>query len=192
MKITKKLSYEYRNAPIPGGGYVTGLLYHQQVPDILYARTDIGGVYRFETEQKRWKSLIDHVTMEDLDETYPAAIALDDRHPERLYIASGVAGKGVGKLSVSEDYGESFRYMQIPTVVHGNLSGRGTGQRLVVDPQDSDTLYFASSKEGCFGPGTGERTGKTPCTGGLYDFCLGIGGQPDFGSRYSGIHQPGR
>jgi len=148
MKITKKLSYEYHNAPIPGGGYVTGLLYHQQAPGILYARTDIGGVYRYETGQKRWKSLIDHVTMEDLDECYPAAIALDDRYPERLYIASGVAHRGVGRLSVSEDYGETFRYARIPTIVHGNLSGRGTGQRLVVDPQDSDTLYFASSKGG--------------------------------------------
>ncbi|MBD5528256.1 MAG: endoglucanase [Lachnospiraceae bacterium] len=148
MKITKKLSYTYRNAPIPGGGYVTGLLYHQQTPDILYARTDIGGVYRFEPGQKRWKSLIDHVTMEDLDETYPAAIALDDHYPERLYIASGVESKGVGKLSVSEDYGETFRYEKIPVMVHGNISGRGTGQRLVVDPQDSDTLYFASSKGG--------------------------------------------
>ena len=148
MKVTKKLCYEYRNAPIPGGGYVTGLLYHQQTPGILYARTDIGGVYRYETEQKRWKSLIDHVTMEDLDECFPAAIALDDRYPERLYIASGVGGKGVGKLSVSEDYGETFRYARIPAMVHGNLSGRGTGQRLVVDPGDSDTLYFASSKDG--------------------------------------------
>ncbi|MDE5892796.1 MAG: endoglucanase, partial [Acetatifactor sp.] len=148
MKITKKLSYEYHNAPIPGGGYVTGLLYHQQTPGILYARTDIGGVYRYEADQKRWKSLIDHVTMEDLDETYPAAIALDDRYPERLYIASGVISKGVGKLSISEDYGETFHYAQIPAMVHGNISGRGTGQRLVVDPQDSDTLYFASSKNG--------------------------------------------
>lgn len=127
---------------------MTGLLYHQQAPDILYARTDIGGVYRFMPEQKRWKSLIDHVTMEDLDECYPAAIALDDRYPERLYIASGVTAKGAGKLSISEDYGETFRYEQIPAVVHGNLSGRGTGQRLVVDPQDSDTLYFASSMGG--------------------------------------------
>lgn len=148
MKITRELSYEYHNAPIPGGGYVTGLLYHQQVPGILYARTDIGGVYRYETEQKRWKSLIDHVTMMDLDETYPIAIALDDRYPERLYIASGVESKGVGKLSISEDYGETFRYQQIPVMVHGNLSGRSTGQRLVVDPQDSDTLYFASQKGG--------------------------------------------
>lgn len=148
MKITKKLPYTYHNAPIPGGGYVTGLLYHQQTPGILYARTDIGGVYRFMPEQKRWKSLIDHVTMEDLDECYPAAIALDEHYPERLYIASGVTAKGVGKLSVSEDYGETFRYEQIPVMVHGNLSGRGTGQRLVVDPQDSNTLYFASSKGG--------------------------------------------
>lgn len=86
--------------------------------------------------------------MEELDECYPAAIALDDSHPERLYIASGVVSKGKGRLSISDDYGETFRYTQIPAIVHGNLSGRGTGQRLVVDPQESDTLYFASSKGG--------------------------------------------
>lgn len=104
---------------------------------------------------------IDHVTMEDLDECYPAAVALDDRYPERLYIASGVVSKGVGKLSISEDYGETFRYTQIPAVVHGNLSGRGTGQRLVVDPQDSDTLYFASSRDGLLRTRDRGRIGKS-------------------------------
>lgn len=67
----------------------------------------------------------------------------------------------MGKLSVSEDYGETFRYARIPAMVHGNLSGRGTGQRLVVDPGDSDTLYFASSKDGLLRTGTGDRTGRS-------------------------------
>ena len=147
-KIKAEISYNYRNAPIPGGGYVTGFAFHGKVPDILYARTDIGGVYRYLYAEKRWKSLIDHVTMMDIAESFPIAIALDNDKPERLYIACGVNGEPNGKLCISDDYGESFTYTPIPTMVHGNLSGRGTGMRLVVDESDSDTLYFASQTGG--------------------------------------------
>ena len=74
-KIKAEIPYNYRNAPIPGGGYVTGFAFHGKVPDILYARTDIGGVYRYLYAEKRWKSLIDHVTMMDIAESFPIAIA---------------------------------------------------------------------------------------------------------------------
>ena len=148
VKVIEKLNYEYKNAPIPGGGYVTGLLYHQKQPGILYARTDIGGVYRYEYEKKRWKSLIDKVSMDDISETFPIACALDDKHPQWLYIMSGITGRGEGTFAISEDYGEHFTYEKIPVTVHGNLPGRGTGHRLVVDKNDSNVLYFASQMDG--------------------------------------------
>lgn len=142
MKITQSVPYTYRNAPIPGGGYVTGLQFHPKMPGILYARTDIGGSYRF--DEDRWHSLIDHVTGENLALTYPIALALDANLPDRLYIVSGINGEKCGTLSISDDRGAHFTHKKIPTMVHGNLSGRGTGFRLVVDPNDADVLYFAS------------------------------------------------
>ncbi len=150
MKITEEIKYQYKNAPIPGGGYVTGLVYHKKKSGILYARTDIGGTYRFNESDKKWESLINYVTGENLAETYPIALALDDNYPERLYIISGVREDGYGVLSISEDYGKSFTYKKVPAVVHGNLSGRGTGYRLVVDKNNSDTMYFASQLGGLF------------------------------------------
>ncbi len=147
-KVTQNIKYEYKNAPIPGGGYVTGLIYHSKEPNILYARTDIGGTYRFDYEDEKWHSLIEHVTGEDLAETFPIALALDDNHPSWLYIISGVYGNGYGVLSISEDYGKTFTYKRVPTEVHGNLSGRGTGYRLVVDKNDGNVLYFASQLGG--------------------------------------------
>ncbi|MDD6812716.1 MAG: endoglucanase [Lachnospiraceae bacterium] len=140
--------YVYRNLPIPGGGYVTGFIFHRKKEGVFYIRTDIGGTYRFEPESRCWISLIDHVTMEDLSETFPIALALDDRHPERLYIACGVHREKAGVIAVSDDYGMHFSYYKIPVLIHGNLNGRGTGYRLLVDKRDSDCLFFASQQEG--------------------------------------------
>lgn len=148
MKISQAIPYEYHNLPIPGGGYVTGFAFHDKKPDILYARTDIGGTYRYHYDTKRWESLIDHVNMNQLQETYPIAMALDQHRPGRLLIASGIWDEGKGVLSISEDFGQNFEKFEIPCRVHGNLNGRGTGMRLVVSPVDSNTIYFASQADG--------------------------------------------
>lgn len=141
----KQIPYEYRNLPIPGGGYVTGFLYSEKEKDVLYIRTDIGGTYRFDAANQRWVSLIGHVTMEDLSETFPISLALDENRPGSLYIACGVNKEQSGVLAVSSDYGEHFCYEKIPVMIHGNLNGRGTDERLLVD---GNTLYFASQQEG--------------------------------------------
>ena len=144
----KQISYAYKNLPIPGGGYVTGFLYHRKERDVLYARTDIGGAYRFDAGTQRWISLISHVTMRDLSETFPISMALDDTDPAMLYIACGVNAEKSGVLAVSEDHGGHFRYERIPVMIHGNLNGRGTGERLIVDQKDPQRLYYASQQEG--------------------------------------------
>lgn len=146
----QQIPYQYRNLPIPGGGYVTGFLFHPKQKNVLYARTDIGGTYRFDFEKRKWISLISHVTQEDLSETFPIALALDDERPNVLYIACGENTPGKGVLAISEDYGETFYYERIPVLIHGNLNGRGTADRLFVDKESPDTLYFASQQEGLY------------------------------------------
>lgn len=141
----KTIPYEYKNMPIPGGGYVTGFVYSKTEKNVLYIRTDIGGTYRFDYEKQTWKSLIDHVTMEDLSETFPISVCIDDAKPGSLYIASGVNRRKTGVLAISEDYGETFRYETIPVMVHGNLNGRGTAERLYVE---GDEIWFASQMGG--------------------------------------------
>lgn len=157
--LQNKIQYEYKNLPIPGGGYVTGFLFHPKQKDLLYVRTDIGGTYRFHYDTQKWVSLIPHVTMFDLSETFPLGLAIDPAKPERLFIASGINQEGRnGLLSISEDYGDTFHYEEIPFFVHGNLNGRGTGLRLVISPVDSDKIYFASQRDGLL---ISEDLGKT-------------------------------
>lgn len=145
------ITYEYGNLPIPGGGYVTGFLYHPKKQDLLYLRTDIGGTYRYNSQNHSWTSLIDHVTMFDISETFVTAIAIDENFPERLYLTCGINDPATmrnGVFASSEDFGETFTYYELPCRVHGNWPGRGTGHRLVVDPNNSDIIYFASQKGG--------------------------------------------
>ncbi len=61
--------YIYKSISVPGGGFETGFVFHLWVPGILYCRTDIGGIYRYDFGSNSWISLIDHATDEDVWET---------------------------------------------------------------------------------------------------------------------------
>src|SRR5207247_2223358 len=47
-------TYTWRNAQIVGGGFVPSIIYNQTQPDLVYARTDIGGAYRRDPLTQRW------------------------------------------------------------------------------------------------------------------------------------------
>lgn len=146
--------YSYKSISVPGGGFVTGFVFHPTVPDILYCRTDIGGTYRFDFQNKCWVSLIDHATDPNVWETYPLAIALDRQQPSYIYVMVGLYP--THKIAFSEDYGTHWVYFDPPVIdeqgntatIHGNAPGRSTGERLVVDPNDSNILYMGTMEDG--------------------------------------------
>ncbi|MHA6533944.1 WD40/YVTN/BNR-like repeat-containing protein [Paenibacillus sp. BAC0078] len=146
--------YSYKSISVPGGGFVTGFVFHPTVPDILYCRTDIGGTYRFDFQNKSWVSLIDHATDPNMWETYPLAIALDRQNPSYIYVMVGLYP--THKIAFSDDYGAHWVYFDPPVIdeqgntatIHGNAPGRSTGERLVVDPNDSNILYMGTMEDG--------------------------------------------
>ncbi len=158
----KLVPYRYRNAPISGGGYVTGLLFHPKARGIAYARTDIGGVYAYRMETDAWVPLAAGVTHPGRWETYPLSIAVSPLDPAALFVAAG-DGEQNNRLCVSLDYGNTFTCREIPTGVHGNAPGRGTGERLLCSPTKPQTLYFASQTGGLLiTEDTGETWRKLP------------------------------
>ena len=71
---------------------------------------------------------------------------------------------------------ERHLFTKIPVTVHGNLCGRGTGYRLVVDKKDENTLYFASQLDGLWKTtDRGDTWERLPLEEKLHDLCLGIG-----------------
>jgi len=148
------LNYVYKSISIPGGGFVTGFVFHPTVENILYCRTDIGGCYRFNFETETWISLIDHATDVTKWETYPLGIALDRQNPS--YVFTMVGDFPIHKIGFSKDYGQHWTYFDAPhideqgntTWIHGNATGRSTGERIVVDPNNSDVLYVGTMGNG--------------------------------------------
>lgn len=138
-----KIKYDYKNFKIGGGGFVTGFVFHKKASDILYARTDIGGFYRYDFKNSRWISLIDSVTSIEPNQCYPLSIALDENDENVLYIACGDDKKG--ELCISHDKGESFITKAMPCGIHGNCMGRATGERLIKIGND---LFFGSRTAG--------------------------------------------
>ncbi|MFF1508242.1 RICIN domain-containing protein [Streptomyces sp. NPDC058326] len=143
--------YTWRNAQVVGGGYVTGLVFNPREKGLLYARTDMGGAYRWDTGAEQWIPLTDWVGEKDWNLLGIDAVATDPVDPNRLYLAAGTytnAWAGNGAILRSADRGRTFERTDLPFKLGGNEDGRGAGERLVVDPSDNGTLLLGTRKDG--------------------------------------------
>ncbi|MBD0840141.1 sialidase family protein [Streptomyces sp. TRM68416] len=144
-------AYRWRNAAIGGTGFITGVLFHPSVRGLAYARTDIGGAYRWEDRTARWVPLNDDLGWDDWNLLGVEAMAVDPAHPNRLYLALGTytqSWAGNGAVLRSEDRGATWARTDLTVKLGANEDGRGTGERLLVDPCDSDTLWLGTRHDG--------------------------------------------
>ncbi|MFE9839315.1 WD40/YVTN/BNR-like repeat-containing protein [Streptomyces sp. NPDC005551] len=143
--------YRWRNVVIGGTGFVTGVLFHPSVRGLAYARTDIGGAYRWDERAARWTPLTDHLGWDDWNLLGVEAIAVDAAHPNRLYLALGTYAQswaGPGAVLRSDDRGATWTRADLDVRLGANEDGRGAGERLLVDPRDSDTLWLGTRHDG--------------------------------------------
>ncbi|GAA3079946.1 RICIN domain-containing protein [Streptomyces roseofulvus] len=143
--------YRWRNAQVVGGGYVTGLVFNPRAKGLLYARTDMGGAYRWDAAAEQWIPLTDWLGEKDWNLLGIDALATDPVDPDRLYLATGTYTNewaGNGAILRSTDRGRTFRRTDLPFKLGGNEDGRGAGERLVVDPSDHRVLLLGTRKNG--------------------------------------------
>lgn len=145
-------AYWWRDVPVFGGGYVTGVIYNQSNGD-LYLRTNVGGAFRWNPVTGEWIPLLDSIGQAQPNEEYldyVLSLATDPDNPQRLYVAVGgyLNYTGNGAVLISTNRGDTWTQSDLPFPVGGNDNGSPTGERLQVDPNLPSTLYLASQNNG--------------------------------------------
>jgi len=143
--------YVWKRVQMVGGGFVDGIVFHPAVKGLRYARTDIGGAYRWNEAAKRWEGMLDWVSYEDLNLMGVESIAVDPSDPNRVYLACCTytnARTPDGAILRSADRGKTFQRTNVPIKFGGNEDGRGNGERMSVDPNDGNVLYLGTRLSG--------------------------------------------
>ncbi len=152
VTATPPPSYSWSNVKIVAGGFVSGLYFHPTTQNLMYARTDMGGAYRWGPNDTQWVPLLDWISPSVWWYGGAEAIGLDPTDPNRVYIAVGEYAAenwgGDGAMLVSDDQGATFTTVPLNFRNGSNDNGRNSGERIAVDPNLPGTVYFGTRQAG--------------------------------------------
>lgn len=144
--------WTYGQVFMGGGGFVTGLISCPTEKNLFFARTDVGGAYRWNEEEKRWKCLSYNISEPDRGLLSIDGLAVDPSSPNNVYMLAGCAYFSGGKTAilVSHDYGDSFTQVEVTNLItaHGNGMGRQNGERIAVDPNNGKNILVGGRTGG--------------------------------------------
>jgi hypothetical protein len=127
---------------IAGGGFVSGIITGESQ---MYARTDVGGAYRYDYDTGNWVQLLDFLGEDDRGLLSVDAFCLDPNDENTIYLLCGCAYFSGARTVIfrSHDGGETFDQIDVTDQiqVHGNGDGRQCGEAIAVDPDNPDILY---------------------------------------------------
>jgi len=146
-------AYRWGNVAMGGGGFVSAVVPSKTQQNLFYARTDVGGAYRWDNTNAKWVPLLDGVSEDDVGLLSVDALALDPKNSAVVYLLAGVPYFSNGKTVVmrSTDYGATFsRITDVSKLfrANGNGLGRANGEKLQVDPGNGNVLYVGSRTNG--------------------------------------------
>ncbi len=127
---------------IGGGGFVSGIVTGKQV---MYARTDVGGAYKYDYDKEEWVQLLGFINDADRGLLSVDAMAIDPTDDNTVYFLCGCAYFSNEKTVVfkTTDGGKTFREFDISDEIKvmGNGDGRQCGESIAVDPDDPKIIY---------------------------------------------------
>jgi hypothetical protein len=139
--------------PLGGGGKVTGFI---SSPDgDIYARTDMGGAYRWNAGAGSWVHITDTLVPLTQVDAYRligvAAMAVDPSNSNKIYAAVGdPTGNGIYS---SGDKGGTWTRINPSNPIamdSNNKPVNVAGERMAVDPNNPNIVWFGSSRSGLY------------------------------------------
>ncbi len=146
--------YNWSNVAMGGGGFVSGIITNKKAGGPIYARTDVGGAYRWDATNSKWIPLTDFANEHQQGAMGTLALAIDPQQQNIVYLMAGISyfNKDTSYIMRSTDYGANFTVTDVTSKfkVNGNAMGRQNGERLQVDPNNSSILYCGTQSNGLF------------------------------------------
>jgi xyloglucan-specific exo-beta-1,4-glucanase len=159
--LTKAQAYTCGQATIGGGGFVTGVVIHKTSGD-MYCRTDVGGAYRWDAVNSKWIELLDWISDSQSGYSGVESIAVDPQNANNVYMLCGLSYFNGGATAIlkSTDKGNTFTVIDVTSQfkAHGNGMGRSNGERLAVDPNNSNILFCGTRANGLWKSTNGGST----------------------------------
>lgn len=139
-------AYRWRNVKVGAGGFIPGIVFSRAERGLAYARSDMGGAYRFDAVQDRWIPLQD--ASPNSSDFGVESIVPDPVDANVVHAAVGISRWNDAAMLRSGDRGATWRRTPVDFKMGGNEDGRGLGERLAIDPNDTRILYFGSRHDG--------------------------------------------
>jgi photosystem II stability/assembly factor-like uncharacterized protein len=138
---------------VNGGGYITCIAVSPSSPNIVYASSDLGGMYRSTDHGNNWSIIIKGlVTNADLSVT---TIGIDPKNPNVVYIGTGHAwsieeGGYEGGIFKTTNGGAEWKLLTRNVSFSACGAFDVQGRLIVVDPTNSNIVYAGSHRHGIF------------------------------------------
>lgn len=127
---------------IGGGGFVSGIVTGKKA---MYARTDVGGAYRYDYDTESWVQLLGFINDTDRGMLSVDAMAIDPTDDDTVYFLCGCAYFSSERTEIikTTDGGKTFTRIDVSDEIKvmGNGDGRQCGESIAVNPDNPKEIY---------------------------------------------------
>ncbi len=148
--------YNWSQVKIGGGGYITGMASSQQAGSVVvYARTDVGGAYRWSSASAKWIPLLDGYDDRFTDYFGVESIAVFPANGAKVIVAVGASLNNPADILYSSDSGTTWQssgFIGNASKVRmaGNADYRWCGERLAIDPNQPNKVFYGTREDGLY------------------------------------------